>query len=65
MLDKKLKPGGLLVINHADFRFSDTHVSQNYKPLAPFKQNNLTRNRPVFDRNNRKLLRKTILIGCL
>lgn len=58
MLDKKLRPGGLLIIDHADFRFSDTSVSQNYKPLSTFEQNNLTRNRPVFDRNNKKIAEK-------
>ena len=58
LLDKKLKSGGLMIIDHADFRFSDTSIFQNYKPLSTFKENNLTRNRPVFDRNNRKISEK-------
>lgn len=55
MLDKKLKPGGLIIIDNSDFRLMDTSVSKQYEPLASFDQNKIIRNRPVFDRNNRKI----------
>jgi hypothetical protein len=55
VLDKKLKSGGLLMIDHADFRFEDTTVANKYIPLNSFKQNKVQRNRPLFDRENRKI----------
>lgn len=54
MLDTKLKIGGLFVIDHADFRFSDTACSARYRPLE-FSRNRLLRQRPLFDRNGRKI----------
>lgn len=55
VLDRKLKPHGLLIIDHADFRFEDTTVAKKYIPLNSFEQNKAQRNRPLFDRKNRKI----------
>ncbi len=54
ILHKKLKPGGLFVIDHADFSFMDTGCAKHYTPL-PFINNRLRRERPAFDRNNLKI----------
>jgi hypothetical protein len=54
VLHNKLKAGGLFIIDQADFNFADTIYSENYKPLD-FEGNKITRNRPVFDRNNHKI----------
>jgi trans-aconitate methyltransferase len=54
LLDAKLKPGGLLVIDHADFRFTDTACASRYTPLDSPGSRQLRR-RPLYDRNNRKL----------
>jgi len=51
ILDTKLKPGGLLIINHSDFSFADTEIAGQYSPLA-FEGNKKRHNRPLFDRNN-------------
>jgi len=51
-LDKRLKAGGLLFIDHADFRFEDTDVAARFTPLE-FDGNLFTHDRPVFDRDNR------------
>lgn len=55
LLDAKLKPGGLLVIDHADFRFIDTVCARLYTPLNS-SSSRLLRRRPLYDRNNRKLV---------
>jgi hypothetical protein len=54
ILDSKLKPGGLLIIDHADFSFADTQCGHAYDSL-PFEGNFATRARPLFDRNNKKI----------
>jgi methyltransferase family protein len=54
MLDAKLKPGGLFIIDHADFSFTDAVPPGSYRPLD-FENNRLKRKRPLFDRNNRKI----------
>lgn len=54
LLNKKLKPGGLIIIDNTDFRFSDTDISHDYIPMN-FDKNRIQRNRPLFDRNNKKL----------
>jgi SAM-dependent methyltransferase len=54
LLDSKLKPGGLLIIDHADFSFTDTACAGLYKPLG-FEKNRLVRNRPLFNRDNQKV----------
>ncbi|MBP1638426.1 MAG: class SAM-dependent methyltransferase [Bacteroidetes bacterium] len=55
LLDKKIKPNGLLIIDHSDFNFEETCVASAYKPLKSFEQNKCHRNRPVFDRHNLKI----------
>jgi len=55
MLDKKLRRGGLLIIDHADFSFEETGVAKKYQPLKSFGRNEMHRNRPLFDRENRKI----------
>lgn len=56
-LDKKLKKGGLLVIDHADFLFSDTTIAARYKPLE-FPRNLISRSRPSYNRNNERIAEK-------
>ena len=51
-LDKLLKPNGLLIIDHADFNFLDTEISNNYLTLE-VENNLIKRNRPLFDKNNK------------
>ena len=55
LLDGKLKSGGLLIIDQSDFSFTDTVCSEKYTPLVSFECNRIVRNRPLFDRNNRKV----------
>ena len=52
--DAKLKAGGLLFIDHADFNFMDTVHAEQYDVLE-FDQNRVQHDRPLFDRNNRKV----------
>jgi hypothetical protein len=54
MLDAKLKTGGLFIIDHSDFSFTDTICNRHYSPLN-FDKNKLLRNRPLFDKNNKKI----------
>lgn len=55
-LDAHLRPGGILLLDHMSFRFSDTSVAANYSPVraadAP------TEGRPLkrYDRNNQPIL---------
>jgi trans-aconitate methyltransferase len=58
LLDKKLKPGGLLIVNHSDFSFADTEIARRYSPLA-FEGNKKLYNRPLFDRNNIRISETT------
>lgn len=53
-LDKKLIKGGLLFIDNSDFRFLDTVVSEKYSVLE-VEGNSVTRDRPLYDKNNRKI----------
>ena len=53
-LDAKLKLGGLFIIDHADFDFMDTSCSSRYD-ILDFAENRVRRNRPRFDRNNRRV----------
>lgn len=55
LLDGKLKSGGLLIIDQSDFSFTDTVCSEKYTPLVSFEHNRIVRNRPLFDKNNRKI----------
>lgn len=54
VLDSKLKPGGLFIIDQSDFSFADTRCSQRYAPVD-FEGNRVRRARPLFDRQNRKI----------
>lgn len=51
MLDYKLKSGGLLIVHHSDFSFTDNQVAGNYTPVT-FEANKKLLKRPLFDRNN-------------
>jgi trans-aconitate methyltransferase len=51
-LDRKLKNGGLLFLDHADFRFEDTAIAARYTPLD-FAANQILQDRPLFDRDNK------------
>jgi hypothetical protein len=53
-LDKKLKKGGLLFIDHADFSFSDTSCYYKYMP-QPSENNMIIRERPQYNRQNHKI----------
>ncbi len=52
-LDKKLLPGGLLIIDQCDFYFMDTQLASRYEPLA-FEENLRSRDRFVYNRKNEK-----------
>ena len=54
-LDAKLKPGGLLFLDHCDFRFEDTAVAAGYEPLL-CPANQRLRERPVFGPDNTLLV---------
>jgi hypothetical protein len=53
-LDQKLKVGGLFIIDHADFSFTDASFSISYKPLD-FEQNQMLRRRPLYNKSNQKI----------
>lgn len=50
---RALKPGGLLAIRHADFRFADTAVSGGFTPVLRITPQGAPH--PRFDRDNRRL----------
>jgi hypothetical protein len=52
LLDKKLKVGGLLFIDHCDFRFADTNVAQYYEALT-FENNSRFRDRYLYGSDNK------------
>jgi hypothetical protein len=54
VLDDKLNIGGLLIIDHSDFRFTDSVYVLRYKPLE-FDKNRMIRKRPLYNKNNRKV----------
>jgi hypothetical protein len=54
LLDNKLKPGGLFIIENSDFRFTDTSCSKHYAPLI-FEKSNYILKRPHFGKNNKKI----------
>ncbi len=54
LLDHRLNPGGILFIDQADFRFTDTHIATRYQPLT-FPHNERPRTRPLFDRHNTRI----------
>lgn len=51
-LDRRLKPGGLLFLDHADFRFADTATAARYTPID-CQGSPAPPDRPIFDRDNR------------
>ena len=53
-LNQKLKSGGLLFIDHCDFNFLETSLMAQYQ-IAPFKENQVLRNRPIFNRKSLKI----------
>jgi len=53
MLDKKLKPGGLFIVDHTDFDFAETAIAEHYQPLA-FAANKIVRQRPIYNKENKK-----------
>lgn len=54
VLDKKLKPGGLIFLDHCDFNFMETSLMPHYSILnAP--SNPKVRERPLFNKDNRKI----------
>lgn len=57
VLDEKLKIGGLLIIDHSDFSFTDTTSALRYQPLE-FDKNRMIRERPLYDKNNHKVADK-------
>jgi hypothetical protein len=54
MLDRKVSKNGLLVIDHCDFSFLDTKVSQKYKALS-VANNSKLRRRPCYNNRNEKI----------
>jgi SAM-dependent methyltransferase len=48
-LARCLKPGGMLVIRHAMFRFADTHVASQFETVFSLDPGE---NGPLYDRNN-------------
>jgi Methyltransferase domain len=53
-LAASLRPGGVLVIRHANFRFTDCAVADGYEPvLAGLPSSNEHVVTPVYDRSNR------------
>lgn len=59
MLDRLLKRNGLLVIDNTDYPFSETVLSEKYSPVP---DSIFERNRPVFDKNNRLISKKSKLV---
>lgn len=60
VLHKKLKAGGLFIIDEADFSFLDTRCADNYEPLQ-FENNQILKKRPLFDKNNQKQAESQLL----
>ena len=54
LLDGKLKSGGLMFIDHSDFKFLDTSIRAKYFPLQ-VPNNKLLHNRPLFNTQNEML----------
>lgn len=55
-LDAHVRPGGILLLDHLSFRFSDTSVAANYTPVRVTGAH--TEGRPLkrYDRNNQPIL---------
>jgi tRNA G46 methylase TrmB len=57
VLDKKLKSGGLLFIDHCDFNFFETSLMPYYT-IYPIAKNQALRDRPLFNKSNQKVVEK-------
>lgn len=57
ILDKKLKSGGLLFIDQCDFNFFETCLMPYYA-IYPIANNQILRDRPLFNKNNQKVAEK-------
>jgi hypothetical protein len=55
VLDNKLIKGGLLFIDNCDFNFFETEIARRYSPVKDEK-NRILRERPIYDRANKKIL---------
>ena len=53
ILDKKLKTGGLLFIDHCDFNFLESKIVYKYFPLQ-MDTNKVFRERPLFNKSNQQ-----------
>ena len=63
VLDSKLRPDGLLFIDHCDFRFTDTATADRYRALH-FPRSERLRERPLFGPDNRLLGGSHIVQRC-
>ena len=54
-LDRTLRPGGLLAIIQANFRFADTAVATGYRPVFSLQQTSQPQSTPLYGPDNRKL----------
>jgi SAM-dependent methyltransferase len=63
MLDRKLKPGGLIFLDEYDFTFENTESAARYKP-GEFDGNRQLRQRPLFDRENRLVSTEHVAVRC-
>jgi hypothetical protein len=61
VLDRKLKPGGLLFLDECDFAFQMTAVAQHYRPLR-FEGSEVLRERPLFDRTGGKIASSSLFL---
>ena len=64
LLDTKLKPGGLLFLDHCDFAFADTSLSERYE-VVHFPHSARARDRPLFGRDNRLIATGYLAERCL
>lgn len=62
-LDRKLLPGGLLFLDHCDFRFTETNLSRGYD-VVDFPGNRRTRSRPLFNSSNHRIAEEYIADRC-
>lgn len=57
-LERKLKPGGVFFLDESDYAFELTEIARNYTPLD-FPVNKILRERPVFDREGRRVAERS------
>ncbi len=56
-LDKLLNKGGAFIIEHTDYNFLETSISNKYTPVP---NQNFYRNRPLYNKNNERISEKSI-----